>query len=232
MPGRPSPQHPTYLGTPEKHMQHESPSNQVVLHPVAVMVLVGPRCALVVAAAVLPHGDIALAPDKWPLNGTQRGQARELQAAARRAGDVLAAVQPELILLSSPHAIADLTSFCFFLNPKAAGCVADGVAAVGACGAAQPFAMDGSFRCAVQRAALLLQLLRAHTPMRWLTVFRPRVMPCPSNPCRRQCCQERLQQPSWLLQPACAAGASAKLFSGPTCPMYQSCHQRVCVAGY
>lgn len=80
--------------------------------------------ATVLAAAILPHGDIALDPDRdQGLNATQRSRARELQAAAHQAGHRLAAARPELVLLTSPHGIADMDRYAFFINPTAAGCL-------------------------------------------------------------------------------------------------------------
>lgn len=88
-----------------------------------------PAEAAVVSAAILPHGDIAWQPEGKGLNGSKLQQAQALHAAAIDAGLFLAATHPDLILLTSPHAIADLEAFAFFLNPTAAGCVPPDVTA-------------------------------------------------------------------------------------------------------
>lgn len=103
---------------------------------------VSPAHATVVAAALLPHGDIALDPSREPsLNATQRRQARELRDAALQAGSLLQRAAPDLVFLVTPHGITDLEKHAFVLNPAAAGCLdppaADASAAAAPAGGTQ-----------------------------------------------------------------------------------------------
>lgn len=102
----------------------QAPMAFVALLILVLSCLIPPARTTVVAAALLPHGDIVLdASRDLSLNSTQRRQARELREAALQAGSFLQEATPELILLVTPHGIADLERHAFVLNPTAAGCL-------------------------------------------------------------------------------------------------------------
>ena len=75
-----------------------------------------------VGAFVLPHGGIVLNPTHFsPANVTKQQQAEQLQDACIRAGQVVADLRPDRVLLVTPHGIEDQHAFEFYLNPAAAG---------------------------------------------------------------------------------------------------------------
>ncbi|XP_005112956.1 protein TTE1956 [Aplysia californica] len=76
----------------------------------------------IIANFVMPHGGIALDPSHFnSTNSTAVKQAWELHRACVEVGDEIASLQPDLIVLSTPHGIADLKNFIFYLNPVASG---------------------------------------------------------------------------------------------------------------
>ena len=90
--------------------------------------LVGPLSSLhgalgkVVGAFVMPHGGIAIAP--WNLNTTNqtvKKEADEIHDACVRAGTMVRELDPDIVLLSTPHGIADLNDFVFYFNPLGSG---------------------------------------------------------------------------------------------------------------
>ena len=78
--------------------------------------------AEIVGAFVLPHGGIALDPTYFnTTNQTRIKQAWAIHDAAVSVGESITDLNPDLILLSTPHGIADLNNFVFYLNPRGFG---------------------------------------------------------------------------------------------------------------
>ncbi|XP_078689939.1 uncharacterized protein LOC144921127 isoform X1 [Branchiostoma floridae x Branchiostoma belcheri] len=76
----------------------------------------------VVGAFVLPHGGIALDPSHFnTTNQTALQQAWQIHNAAQKVGRLINSLRPDLLFLSTPHGVADLTNFLFYLNPKGYG---------------------------------------------------------------------------------------------------------------
>ena len=76
----------------------------------------------VVGAYVMPHGGISIAP--WNLNTTNQTVKREAWAihdACTKVGDMVRVLEPDLVVLSTPHGIADLNNFVFYFNPVGSG---------------------------------------------------------------------------------------------------------------
>lgn len=78
-------------------------------------------CLKVLGAFFLPHGGIALDPDYFPGNATQKEQAWILHNTSKIVAKVIADLNPDVIYLSTPHGIADLNNFMFYLNAKGGG---------------------------------------------------------------------------------------------------------------
>lgn len=69
----------------------------------------------VIGAAVIPHGDYALDPSIIDnVNGSL-----EIHRAALRVGALITQLQPDLIFLSSPHAVAIDRDFGIYVNTNA-----------------------------------------------------------------------------------------------------------------
>lgn len=65
----------------------------------------------------ISSGGIALDPSHFKTaNATAKLEADLLHKACADAGEWVATLQPELIVLSTPHGIADLNNFAFYLN--------------------------------------------------------------------------------------------------------------------
>lgn len=79
--------------------------------------------AKIIGAFVLPHGGIALDPNYFTngSNATTLQEAWELHDACVQVGEVIRQMAPDLIVLSTPHGIADLNDFQFYLNGEAGG---------------------------------------------------------------------------------------------------------------
>eukprot|EP00118_Oscarella_pearsei_P003893 m.16192 g.16192 ORF g.16192 m.16192 type:complete len:338 (+) comp26774_c0_seq2:831-1844(+) len=76
----------------------------------------------VVGAFVMPHGGIALDPTQFPSdNATLVEQAWRLHDACLDVAKVVSQLSPDVVLVSTPHGIADLKSFVFYLNENAYG---------------------------------------------------------------------------------------------------------------
>ncbi|XP_064390780.1 protein TTE1956-like isoform X2 [Halichondria panicea] len=76
----------------------------------------------IIGAVVLPHGGIALDPSHFKTtNKTSLAQAWEIHNACMKAGKLIEGLKPDLILLSTPHGVADQTNFQFYLNSKGFG---------------------------------------------------------------------------------------------------------------
>lgn len=76
----------------------------------------------VTGAFIMPHGGIALDPSHFNTsNATALQEAWQLHHACQSVGAEIAKLQPDLVLLSTPHGVADLTRFLFYLNPRGFG---------------------------------------------------------------------------------------------------------------
>ncbi|BFZ00578.1 hypothetical protein BsWGS_03620 [Bradybaena similaris] len=76
----------------------------------------------ILANFVMPHGGIALDPTHF--NTTSPAaleQAWEIHRASKQVGEEIAALKPDLIVLSTPHGVSDLRNFLLYLNPLASG---------------------------------------------------------------------------------------------------------------
>lgn len=74
-----------------------------------------------IAAAIMPHGDFAYDPSLLAAGTPEREAANEVAQAARKAGKVIASVDPDIILLSTPHGIELSTDFAIYLGSHASG---------------------------------------------------------------------------------------------------------------
>ena len=76
-----------------------------------------------VGAFVLPHGGIALTPDHFNMSDKRRiSEAHKIQNAALEVAKIIREqLKPDLILLSTPHGVADLQRFIFYLNTNGNG---------------------------------------------------------------------------------------------------------------
>lgn len=64
-------------------------------------------------------GGIALDPSHFVSNDSSAvSDAWDLHSACLEAGKLVGDLQPDLLLLSTPHGVADLNSFSFYLNSK------------------------------------------------------------------------------------------------------------------
>ena len=73
--------------------------------------------ALVVGAAVLPHGDFAFDPS---LVGN-KNHSLELHKGAQAVGAAVAALRPDIIVLTTPHGIESERDFAFYRNTNGSG---------------------------------------------------------------------------------------------------------------
>lgn len=79
--------------------------------------------AEIIGAFVLPHGGIALDPNYFinGSNATTLQEAWELHNACVQVGGEIRQLNPDFIVLSTPHGIADMNDFQFYLNQRARG---------------------------------------------------------------------------------------------------------------
>lgn len=78
--------------------------------------------AKIIANFVMPHGSIALDPRHFnTTNSTAKKEAWELHDACVKVGQQIEQLRPDLIFLSTPHGVADLRNFVFYLNPLGKG---------------------------------------------------------------------------------------------------------------
>ena len=78
--------------------------------------------AMLVASAILPHGDFAWDPTLVPPHTAERDAADEVASAARSAGLWLSkTIDPDLILLSTPHGLSVSHDWVWYLASHAAG---------------------------------------------------------------------------------------------------------------
>ncbi|GFR87174.1 protein CA_C1420-like [Elysia marginata] len=70
----------------------------------------------------MPHGGIALDPTHFnTTNATSLKEAWEIHEACKTIGKAILELNPDIVLLSTPHGIADLQNFVFYMNPLAEG---------------------------------------------------------------------------------------------------------------
>lgn len=78
--------------------------------------------ANVVGAFILPHGGLALDPRNFnTTNQTEKYEAYEINNACRRVAQDIQQLQPDIVVLSTPHGLADDNNFLIYSNLKAAG---------------------------------------------------------------------------------------------------------------
>lgn len=71
---------------------------------------------------MLPHGGIALNPSHFVSNSTlAREQAWRVHRASVDVGKRVRALAPDVILVSTPHGVADEHNFVFYTNARANG---------------------------------------------------------------------------------------------------------------
>ena len=71
---------------------------------------------------MLPHGGVALDPKNFnTTNSTERAEAFALHKACLQIGQDISDLQPEVIVLSTPHGIADYRNFIVYLNSQGSG---------------------------------------------------------------------------------------------------------------
>ncbi|XP_064609980.1 LOW QUALITY PROTEIN: protein CA_C1420-like [Liolophura sinensis] len=76
----------------------------------------------IISAYVMPHGGIALDPGHFnTTNTTAKTEAWEIHRACVDVGKEIASVYPDVILLSTPHGIADYSNFVLYLNRRGVG---------------------------------------------------------------------------------------------------------------
>jgi hypothetical protein len=76
----------------------------------------------IVGAFVMPHGGIALDPKHFETNNlTILEEAWALHNSCRSVGEVVSRLNPSVVFISTPHGIADLNSFLFYLNDRGYG---------------------------------------------------------------------------------------------------------------
>ena len=73
-------------------------------------------------AYVLPHGGVALDPYNFnTTNVTALLEAKELHQACLKVGQAIAESNPDIIVLSTPHGLADYRNFLVYMNSQAEG---------------------------------------------------------------------------------------------------------------
>ena len=78
--------------------------------------------AELVACVVLPHGDFAFDPKLLPFGSRAREAANKVSVAAHRVGHWLnSTIQPDIIILSTPHGMELTYDFAFYLGSFASG---------------------------------------------------------------------------------------------------------------
>lgn len=78
--------------------------------------------AKIVASFIMPHGGIALDPRHFnTTNSTAKKEAWEIHNACVKVGQQMQQLKPDLVFLSTPHGVADLKNFLFYLNPQGQG---------------------------------------------------------------------------------------------------------------
>lgn len=86
------------------------------------VILLSCASAKIIANFVMPHGGIALDPGHFnTTNSTAMIEAWEIHNACVKVGQQIHLLKPDLIFLSTPHGVADLTNFIFYLNPVGKG---------------------------------------------------------------------------------------------------------------
>lgn len=74
-----------------------------------------------IGAAVLPHGDFAYDPTLLDKGSHERKAADAVARAARRAGQFIAGLDPDVIILSTPHGIELSNDYGLYLGSNASG---------------------------------------------------------------------------------------------------------------
>lgn len=84
--------------------------------------LILPVSSKFIGGFVLPHGGISLNPSRFdPPSKWAKEWAWKIHRAAVEVGRHIRTLEPDLIFLSTPHGVADMQRFMFYLNPLANG---------------------------------------------------------------------------------------------------------------
>lgn len=76
----------------------------------------------VVGTFVVPHGGLALDPSHANLpNATSRDLASKIHRSLMETSKTVGTLEPDIIFLSTPHGLADMERFLFYLNGQADG---------------------------------------------------------------------------------------------------------------
>lgn len=86
-----------------------------------VMVVDVAECRML-GAFVLPHGGIALNPSRFDsISKWAKQWAWKIHKSAVEVGQYIRKLEPDIILLSTPHGVSDLKQFMFYMNNRANG---------------------------------------------------------------------------------------------------------------
>ncbi len=73
-------------------------------------------------AFILPHGGIALNPSRFDtISKWAKQWAWKIHKSAVEVGQYIRNLEPDVILLSTPHGVADLKQFMFYMNARGNG---------------------------------------------------------------------------------------------------------------
>lgn len=87
-----------------------------------LLLCAAPGSGELIASIILPHGDFALAPSLLPENSEERQAADEVSTAAKAAGSWLSrTIQPDILVVSTPHGMELTHDFAFYLGSTASG---------------------------------------------------------------------------------------------------------------
>ncbi|KAH3760898.1 hypothetical protein Pelo_7300 [Pelomyxa schiedti] len=78
----------------------------------------------VVGMVVIPHGGIAIDPTQFDGNETQMELAWEINSACTDVGQMILSMKPDVIVLDTPHGVANDNNFAFYLNSHGYGSAA------------------------------------------------------------------------------------------------------------
>lgn len=98
------------------------PSKVVGVLFILLLVLFESSYAKIIGAFVLPHGGIALNPSRFETTSkVKKQEAWQIHRAAVEVGRHIQDLKPDLIFLSTPHGVADLNKFVFYLSGRGNG---------------------------------------------------------------------------------------------------------------
>ncbi|XP_013410489.1 uncharacterized protein LOC106173796 [Lingula anatina] len=92
------------------------------IHLVAALSFPVSEAMAIIGTFVIPHGGIALNPSYFnTTNETAKQQAWEVHKACMDIGHQISEKKPDVIFLSTPHGVSDLSRFAFYMNPTGHG---------------------------------------------------------------------------------------------------------------